>query len=146
MAITVNLYTAFDVLLDSGQVIKGGSRTTPQTISCDSEIMFDRTYSIAATTLTEIWNDSMLATFDFLAIISDTAGEIQILAGEDATGEVGMVLPMAANVWQVFAAGDASKRNFTIDTWESTGTADDIDRVEWYHASGTAIVRVLAIT
>lgn len=146
MAVSVNLYTYFDVTLDSGQVIKGGSRTTAATVSAATEAIYDQTHSISATTIKEIWNDDDTPDFDFLFILSDTAGQIQLLAGENETGETAMVLPIAANVPFVLPAGDASLRNFTIDTWESTGSADDIDRIEWYHASGTAIVRVFAIT
>lgn len=146
MAVTVNLYTYFEVALDSGVILKGGSRTTPATVSASTEAVYDQTHSISATTIKEIWNDDDTPDFDFLFILSDTAGQIQLLAGEDATGEVGMVLDIAANVPLVLPHGDGSKRNFTIDTWESTGTADDIDRIEWYHSTGTAIVRVVAIT
>ena len=42
---------------------------------------------------------------------------------------------------------DATNYAAEMDTWETTWTADTIDRIEWYHATGsTAKVRVIAIT
>ena len=160
----VNLYLKFDYTDADGNVYSDGSTTTAKTISIDGGEIFDRTYSVATATLTEILSDAMISDFDFLWIESDQAGEIQFVCNEGgviggSNLENGFVLGVTAGIPVVLTNDDSrnmgnmagtfneSNHHIEIDTWETTWAADTIDRIEWYHATGsTAKVRVIAIT
>ena len=106
----------------------------------------------------------MIGDFDFLWIESDQAGEIQLVCNEggDLSGdniENGWVVKLNAGVPLVLSNDDSrnmgnmagtfneSNHQSEIDTWETNWTADTIDRIEFYHTTGsTAKVRVIAIT
>ena len=160
----VNLYLKFDYTDADGNVYSDGSTTTAKTISIDGGEIFDRTYSVTTATLSTLLTDDLISDFDFLWIESDQAGEIQfvcneggVIGGSDL--ENGFVLGVTAGIPVVLTNDDSRNRgdmaggvdatNYAaeMDTWETTWTADTIDRIEWYHATGsTAKVRVIAIT
>lgn len=160
----VTLYTKFDFTDASGNTYSDGSTVAGKTINIDTGEIFDRTYSIASATITEILSDSNITDFDFLWIESDQGGEIQLVTQEGGTVagsdmEAGFVLGINAGIPFVLSNDDS--RNFgdvtgtmneanyasEIDTWETNWSSDTIDRIEWYHTSGaTAKVRVVAIT
>jgi len=163
---TVNIYQRFDVKVGS-RTYSGGSRETAQTITASTGEVIDKTIEIADTTLTTLWADSDSPTgdFDFMWIVTDVACEIQLMCNEGGTIatsnlETAFVVKLAANV--PFVLGTDDSRNMTdsvggtfneanyateIDTWETTWTADTIDRVECYVASGgPATVRIVAAT
>ena len=160
----VNLYLKFDYTDADGNVYSDGSTTTAKTISIDGGEIFDRTYSVATATLTEILSDAMISDFDFLWIESDQAGEIQLVCNEGGTLsgdniENGFCLGVNAGIPIVLSNDDSrnmgnmngtfneSNHQSEIDTWETNWTTDTIDRIEWYHSTGsTAKVRVIAIT
>ena len=160
----VNLYLKFDYTDADGNVYSDGSTTTAKTISIDGGEIFDRTYSVATATLTEILSDAMISDFDFLWIESDQAGEIQLVCNEGGTLsgdniENGFCLGVNAGIPIVLSNDDSRNRgdmaggvdatNYAaeMDTWETNWTTDTIDRIEWYHSTGsTAKVRVIAIT
>jgi len=161
---TLSLTTHFTVDIDDddSHTITGGSTTATDSISISH--YFDRRYSVADTTLTEIWNDTMLADFDFLWIESDQAGEIQLVCNEGGTLsgsniENGFCVKLIAGVPFILGADDSrnmgdmaatfneSNHQSEIDTWETNWAADTIDRIEWYHSTGsTANVRIFAAT
>ena len=154
MATNVNLYTKFDYTDADGNLYSDGSTTTSKTISVTNGEIFDRTYKVTNTTLTEILSDSKIATFDFLYIESDQAAEIQLVCNEGGTTgssnlENGWVVKLNAGVPFVLANDDSRNQAGSasnIDTWESNWTADTIDRIEYYHSTGSAAkVRVVAI-
>ena len=62
MATNVNLYTKFDYTDADGNLYSDGSTTTSKTISVTNGEIFDRTYKVTNTTLTEILSDSKIAT------------------------------------------------------------------------------------
>ena len=160
----VNLYLKFDYTDADGNVYSDGSTTTAKTISIDGGEIFDRTYSVATATLTEILSDAMISDFDFLWIESDQAGEIQLVCNEGGVIggsdlENGFCLGVGAGIPIVLSNDDSRNRgdmaggvdatNYAaeMDTWETNWTTDTIDRIEWYHSTGsTAKVRVIAIT
>ena len=161
---TLSLTTHFTVDIDDddSHTITGGSTTATDSISISH--YFDKRYSVADTTLTEIWNDTMLADFDFLWVESDQAGEIQLVCNEGGTLsgsniENGFCVKLIAGVPFILGADDSrnmgdmaatfneSNHQSEIDTWETNWAADTIDRIEWYHSTGsTANVRVFAAT
>tara|TARA_R110002020_G_scaffold289033_1_gene504485 strand:+ start:1172 stop:1663 length:492 start_codon:yes stop_codon:yes gene_type:complete len=161
---TLSLTTHFTVDIDDddSHTITGGSTTATDSITITH--YFDRRYSVADTTLTEIWNDTMLADFDFLWIESDQAGEIQLVCNEGGTLsgsniENGFCVKLIAGVPFILGADDSrnmgdmaatfneSNHQSEIDTWETNWAADTIDRIEWYHSTGsTANVRIFAAT
>ena len=164
---TVNLYNYFTVSIDN-VTYKAGSLSTAQTLTAADGVIFDQTYSVANTTLTEIWSDDLMTgastDFDFLWIQSDQDAELQFVCNEGGTLsssniENGFVVKVLANIPYVLSADDSrnmgnmagafseGNHQIEIDTWESTWTADTIDRIEFYHStSTTARVRVIAIT
>lgn len=163
----VNLYIKFDYTDADGNVYSDGSTTTAKTINIDGGEIFDRTYSVATTTLTEILSDAIISDFDFLYIESDQAGEIQLVCnesgvigtGDDGDLENGFVLGVTAGIPIVLSNDDSRNRGDMLDTvnaanyatemddWHSTWVADTIDRIQWYHSTGVAAkVRVIAIT
>ena len=161
---TLSLTTHFTVDIDDddSHTITGGSTTATDSISISH--YFDKRYSVPDTTLTEIWNDTMLADFDFLWVESDQAGEIQLVCNEGGTLsgsniENGFCVKLIAGVPFILGADDSrnmgdmaatfneSNHQSEIDTWETNWAADTIDRIEWYHSTGsTANVRVFAAT
>ena len=165
----VNLYIKFDYTDADGNVYSDGSTTTAKTINIDGGEIFDRTYKIASGDNDPVWgteviNDAMISDFDFLWIESDQAGEIQIVCNEGGTLssdniENGFCLGVAAGIPIVLSNDDSrnmgnmnatfneSNHQSEIDTWETNWVADTIDRIEWYHTTGSdAKVRVVAIT
>lgn len=160
----VNLYQKFDYTDADGNSYADGSTSTAKTINIDTGEIFDRTYSIASGTLTEILNDDKIADFDFLWIESDQAGEIQLLCNQDGDVagddmETGFVIALSAGKPFILTSdasrnlgdvtGTMSEANYVteLNTWESTWNVDTIDRIEWYHSTSvTAKVRVFAAT
>lgn len=165
---TVNLFQKFTVTDAAGNVYTDGSTTTAKTITAGDGAVFDRTYKIGATTIETLWKDESPCTtnFDFLWIESDVDGEIQLLCNENGTintdnMEVWFVIKLKAGIPFCLAsdasrnagdvattdAADMTQAKWTdeVDTWESTGSADVIDRIEFY-SSNAAVVRCFAIT
>ena len=156
----VNLYIKFDYTDADGNVYSDGSTTTAKIISIDGGEIFDRTYKIASGDNdpgggTEVINDAMISDFDFLWIESDQAGEIQIVCNEGGTTggsnlEAGMVFAITAGVPFILSNDDSRNHagaTTNIDAWIANWTADTIDRISWYHTTGSdAKVRVVAIT
>jgi len=160
----VNLYLKFDYTDASGNVYADGSTSTAKTINIDGGEIFDRTYSIESAAVTEVLSDAIISDFDFLWIESDQTGEIQLVCNEGGTLgsdniENGFVLGVTAGIPIVLSNDDSrnmgnmdgtfgeSQHQDEIDNWETTWSADTIDRIEWYHATGAAAkVRVFAIT
>ena len=161
---TLSLTTHFTVDIDDddSHTITGGSTTATDSITITH--YFDKRYSITNTTLTEIWNDTMLGDFDFLWVESDQTVALQLvcneggaLSGSDIQN--GFCVKLIAGVPFVLGSDDSShmgdmagtfnesNHGTEIDTWESTWGADVIDRIECYNSSGsTANVRVFAAT
>ena len=72
---TLSLTTHFtvDIPDDDSHTITGGSTTATDSITITH--YFDRRYSITNNTLVEVWNDTLLADFDFLWIESNYLAE-----------------------------------------------------------------------
>jgi hypothetical protein len=71
---------------------------------------------------------------------------IQLVCNQD-TNETALPIPLKANIPFILGRDDSKYNPTTVDTWESTGSAGVIDRIEIYQESGsTAKVRVVAIT
>ena len=151
MATNVNLYTKFDYTDADGNLYSDGSTTTSKTISVTNGEIFDRTYKIEHTTLTEILSDSKIATFDFLYIESDQAAEIQLVCTQGGSAPTlvnGWVVKLNAGVPFVLANDDSRNQGNTgaLASWETAWTAGVVDAIEYYHSTGTdAKVRVVAI-
>ena len=160
----VNLYLKFDYTDASGNVYADGSTSTAKTINIDGGAIFDRTYIIDSADKTRVLSNSIISDFDFLWIESDQTGEIQLVCNEGGTLdndniENGFVLGVTAGIPIVLSNDDSrnmgnmdgtfgeSQHQDEIDNWETTWSADTIDRIEWYHATGAAAkVRVFAVT
>ena len=169
---TVNLYQKFDYTDAAGNTYSDGSTTTAKTIAVSGQI-FDRTYSIAdgaGGTATEIWSDTTphyISDFDFLWIESDVDAEIQLVCNEGGNintdnMETWFVIKLKAGIPFVLSADDSrnagdvdtagtadltqAKWATETDTWETTATADTIDRIEFYRSGSAAVVRVFAVT
>jgi len=161
---TLSLTTHFTVDIDDddSHTITGGSTTATDSITITH--YFDKRYSVTNSTLTEIWNDTMLADFDFLWVEADQTVELQLVCNEGGTVsgsdlQNGFTVELIAGVPLILGsdksrnmgdvAGSLTEGNINteMDTWESTWTADVIDRIECYNSSGsTANVRVFAAT
>ena len=162
---TVNLTTHFTVDIDDddSHTITGGSTTSTDSITITH--YFDKRYAITnAAAATEIWSDSLLSDFDFIWIESDQTVELQLVCTEGGTIagndlQNGFCVKLIAGVPFVLGSDDSrnmgdmagtfneSNHGTEIDTWESTWSADTIDRIECYNSSGsTANVRVFAGT
>ena len=154
---TLSLTTHFtvDIPDDDSHTITGGSTTATDSITITH--YFDKRYSITNSTLTEIWNDTMLADFDFLWVEADQTVEGGTLSGGNI--ENGFCVKLIAGVPFVLGSDDSrnmgdmagtfneSNHQSEIDTWETNWSADTIDRIECYNSSGsTANVRVFAAT
>ena len=106
----------------------------------------------------------MLGDFDFLWVEADQTVELQLVCNEGGAlsgSEIqnGFCVKLIAGVPFVLGSDDSrnmgdmagtfneSNHGTEIDTWESTWSADTIDRIECYNSSGsTANVRVFAAT
>tara|TARA_Y100000593_G_scaffold70594_1_gene129541 strand:+ start:3968 stop:4423 length:456 start_codon:yes stop_codon:yes gene_type:complete len=147
----VNLYTKFDFTDADGNLYSDGSTTTAKTITITNGEIFDRTYKIASSTITEILSDAKIATFDFLYIESDQAAEIQLVCtqgGSAPTLQNGWVVKLNAGVPFVLANDDSRNQGNTgaLASWESAWTAGVVDAIEYYQTTGSdAKVRVVAI-
>jgi hypothetical protein len=163
---TLSLTTYFTVSItdaDDARTITGGSTTAADTFTINH--YYDQRYSIANTTLQELWSDSnATGNFDFLWIESDADVEIQLVCNEggDLSNnniENGWVVKLTAGVPFILSnddsrnmgnmAGTFNESNYQseIDTWETNWTADTIDRIECYNGTGsTANVRIFAAT
>lgn len=162
---TLSLITHFTVDIDDddSHTITGGSTTATDSITITH--YFDKRYAITHdSAATEIWNDTMLADFDFLWIEADQTVELQLVCNEGGTiagsdlqngfcveliAGVPFVLgsDKARNMGDVAGSLTEGNINTEMDTWETTWTADVIDRIECYNSSGsTANVRVFAAT
>ena len=147
----VNLYTKFDFTDADGNLYSAGSTPTAKTITITNGEIFDRTYKIASSTITEILSDDKIATFDFLYIESDQAAEIQLVCtqgGSAPTLQNGWVVKLNAGVPFVLANDDSRNQGNTgaLASWESAWTAGVVDAIEYYQTTGSdAKVRVVAI-
>ena len=162
---TLSLTTHFtvDIPDDDSHTITGGSTTATDSITITH--YFDKRYAITHdSAATEIWNDTMLADFDFLWIESDQTVELQLVCNEggtiaDSELQNGFCVELiegvpfvlgsdkARNMGDVAGSLTEGNINTEMDTWETTWTADVIDRIECYNSSGsTANVRVFAAT
>tara|TARA_R100001082_G_scaffold93453_1_gene60264 strand:- start:51 stop:548 length:498 start_codon:yes stop_codon:yes gene_type:complete len=163
---TLSLTTHFTVSItdaDDARTITGGSTSAADSIT--STHYYDQRFSIANTTLVELWSDSTATSdFDFLWIESDAAVEIQLLCNEggDLSGnniENGFCIKLTAGIPFILSNDDSrnmgnmngtfneSNYQSEIDTWETNWAADTIDRIECYNGSGgTANVRIFAAT
>ena len=161
---TLSLTTHFTVDIDDddSHTITGGSTTATDSITITH--YFDKRYSVTNSTLTEIWNDTMLADFDFLWVEADQTVELQLVCNEGGTVsgsdlQNGFTVELIAGVPLILGsdksrnmgdvAGSLTEGNINteMDTWESTWGADVIDRIECYNSSGsTANIRVFAAT
>jgi len=153
MAASVNVYQKFDVTID-GVKYEGGSLTTAQTVALVSDVIYDRTFSVAASTLTELMQVGATTTddigdFDFLMVVSDKTGQLQLVTDESGANPLGLVVPLVANIPFILGSDDSMNGTIAnINTWETTWVADVIDRLEFYHTNTgqTAKVRVFAVT
>jgi len=163
---TLSLTTHFTVSItdaDDARTITGGSTSAADSITITH--YYDQRFSIANTTLVELWSDSTATSdFDFLWIESDAAVEIQLLCNEggDLSGnniENGFCIKLTAGIPFILSNDDSrnmgnmngtfneSNYQSEIDTWETNWAADTIDRIECYNGSGgTANVRIFAAT
>ena len=162
---TLSLTTHFtvDIPDDDSHTITGGSTTATDSITITH--YFDKRYAITHdSAATEIWNDTMLADFDFLWVEADQTVELQLVCNEGGTlsgGNIenGFCVKLIAGVPFVLGSDDSrnmgnmagtfneSNHQSEIDTWETNWSADTIDRIECYNSSGsTANVRVFAAT
>ena len=163
---TLSLTTHFTVSItdaDDARTITGGSTSASDSITITH--YYDQRFSIANTTLVELWSDSTATSdFDFLWIESDAAVEIQLVCNEggDLSNnniENGFCIKLTAgipfilsnddsrNMWNMNGTFNESNYQSEIDTWETNWVADTIDRIECYNGSGgTANVRIFAAT
>jgi hypothetical protein len=163
---TLSLTTHFTLTLtdsDDSRVITGGSTTAADTITATH--YYDQRFSIAATTLQELWSDSTATSdFDFLWIESDAAVEIQLMCNEGGTLagnniENAFVVKLTAGIPFILSNDDSrnmgnmdgtfgeSQHQDEIDNWETHWVADTIDRIECYNpTAGTVNVRIFAAT
>tara|TARA_Y100001973_G_C5168012_1_gene317305 strand:+ start:344 stop:829 length:486 start_codon:yes stop_codon:yes gene_type:complete len=158
----VSLYAKFSYTDGRSNTYTDGSTTTAMTIAASTDEVFDRTYSVGATTLKEVWSDALMADFDFLWIESNVDAEIQLVCSEDGTLagnniQNGWVVKLTAgkpfflcnddarNMGNMDSGFGESNYGAEIDTWETNWVADTIDRIEFY-ASDAALVRVFAVT
>jgi hypothetical protein len=137
----------FEVTID-GVKVSGGSRSLPEEITVDGDVL-DTTKSLATATTWDVITFSSsvaLSNFDFLYVSSaDQPVYLELTA--DAGGENGTtVFAIEVQAGQPFTLGsDDCYENYTANF--ATGTAGVIDRLRIRNVSGsTSDVRVVAIT
>ena len=160
---TVNVYVKWDYT-GADDSYTSGSTTSAKTVTTGNNV-YDRTFVIGATTLTELWSDSVVgvADFDFLSIESNAADSyIQLVCSEGGTLsgnniENGFVFKLDAgkpfilfnddskNMGNMNGTFNESNHQSEIDTWETNWANDQIDRIEFYSAN-SATVRIFAVT
>lgn len=153
---TLSLTTHFTMTVDDDDdhVVTGGSTTAADTFTITH--FKDQRFAVAGTTLVTLWDDSEnIDTFDFLWIESDVAVDIQLVcneggdvAGSDLENAFSIVLKAGVpfilsnddsrNLGDVAGTFNESNYSSEMDTWESTWTADVIDRIECYNTTGGA--------
>ena len=158
----VSLHAKFSYTDGRGNTYTDGSTTTALTIAASTDEVFDRTYSIGATTIKEIWSDTLMTDFDFIWIESTVDAEIQLICNEGGTLsgnniENGFVLKLTAskpwflcnndsrNMGNMDGTFGESQHQDEIDNWETHWISDTIDRIEFY-SGDAALVRVFAVT
>ena len=162
----LSLTTHFTVSVtdsDDARTITGGSTSAADTITITH--YYDQRFSIANTTLVELWSDSNATSdFDFLWIESNADVEIQLVCNEggDLSNnniENGFCIKLTAGIPFILSNDDSrnmgnmngtfneSNYQSEIDTWETNWAADTIDRIECYNSSGGAAdVRIFLAT
>ena len=147
----------FEVTI-GGNKYEFGSKTTPQSITIGTEVIFVHEYSVATATLQELWSNSRTSDFDFMFIESDQDCDIQLVSSEDVSDELGFVIALLANVPFILSSdGSADLAGSTvvaedIDRWETELTdpgngwdlTKKIDRVEYYQTSGSSAKVIVA--
>ena len=158
----VSLHAKFSYTDGRGNTYTDGSTTTALPIAASTDEVFDRTYSIGATTIKEIWSDTLMTDFDFIWIESTVDAEIQLICNEGGTLsgnniENGFVLKLTAskpwflcnndsrNMGNMDGTFGESQHQDEIDNWETHWSSDTIDRIEFY-SGDAALVRVFAVT
>lgn len=144
---TLNVYQAYELDVD-GETVKGGSRSTPATITVTGKRK-EWYCSLATSTTATVWDGTdtsePISNFDFVYIESDQNVwfEFTVDKGNEVGDEV-FALEVQANVPKMLTSDDAYA-NYTANF--AGGTEDVIDRIRVRNISGTtASVLVRMIT
>ena len=160
---TVNVYMKWDYT-GNDDTYSSGSTTSAKTITTGNNV-YDRTFVITASNITELWSDSVVgvADFDFLSIESNANDSyIQLVCNEggtlagnniengfcfklDANKPFILFNDVSMNMGNMNGTFNESNHQLEIDSWETNWTADTIDRIEFY-STNTATVRIFAVT
>ena len=174
--LSLTTHFTVDIDDDDSHTITGGSTTATDSFTITHYFDRRYSIASGNAYLTEIWSDAKMAgvdpasttigNFDFLWIESDQPVELQLLCNEGGTAalsvlENAFVVKLIAGVPFILGADDSRNRGDVIgaasftqanymtetDDWESTWSADIIDRIECLNSSGSeANVRVFAAT
>ena len=135
---------------DYGKIreIGDGPLDNDRVVAYASEVVYDRTFSVAASTTQELWDAADgPSDFDYIIVLSTQDGYLQTLVDDNGTyGELYFQQKILADIPQPIPSKVALAGNGVVDTF--TGTADTIDRVNFKNLSSTttAQVRILAVT
>lgn len=146
MSSTLRVYQGFELAVGNA-VFNGGSRSKPVEITVDQRPL-DLPKTLAALTTWNAWlaSDGPIADFDFLYIESDHDVTIELMAdSNDGVGTVVFAKQIkAGEPWMILH--DDAYANYTANF--GTGTLDVIDRIRVrnFHASDSAVIRLVLVT
>lgn len=145
MAVSIRIYGPRVEFKDSQGVTRSAGKRLdelPTIISAATGAIHDQEHSVATTATVKLFDIADdLADFDFLFVIADQVGNIQLANNAAATF---FTMQMLADL-PFILGGDNSEHTGTIGAFD--GTSDPIERVYFENTSAnTALVRVVAIT
>lgn len=144
---TLDYYIAFSFPAPDGEVISGGSRTAPESITVDGNHK-NISRSLANNTTIDVWitgADESVTDFDFAYFVSDQNVylELTVDKGNDV-GREEIAIELQAGIPFALTSDDAYAL-YTTDF--AAGTADVIDQIRIRNVSGsTANVRAMIVT
>lgn len=155
MSQTIKVYNHFEMLLVTGQIVKGGSRDTPVELTVDGIVYEAQATVVSAVdpddaTLEKLWETGYgnLDTFKFLFFESD-ADVLLMLRNDNATDQYA-VIAVEANIPVMLAADDLiGNDDATAPCIDGTiTTPDQIDEISVQNnvaVESTANVRLVLI-
>lgn len=145
MALTINIWSRFEVVDANGVVYSGGRLSTekPRTITTSTSDIHDQTHTVASSGIVKLFDIADdLADFEFLYVEATQDGLLQLV---NKTAANFFTFQTIANI-PTMIAGDSSLDS-TGSVGAFDGVSDDLERIYWKNtssASGTA--RVVAVT
>ena len=143
MAFDARLWSRFEIYDAVGKILSSAGRNIvehPIRHSLSNGEIHDQTHSVATVTAVKLFDIADdIASFSFLAVVSDQAGQVQLVNNGAA---LFFTMGLVAN-FPFMLASDAGEHTGSVGAFD--GTADAIEAVYFYNSSAvTASVRIVA--